>query len=226
MILEIPYDGGPASRQYCVLQYYAQRGILPGIEVTDEGWVRGLKELTEGWETVDGLSRPIWPSCGHRILCAKLGNPVTLYGDCHVARPEGAKCVTMIHCQQCPLRQAITGEPPLPPPRPDLAAIELTLPASTSNRTFQRPTFHDDGSIEYPKGEKEPLDIDGYVRDSSDAWLFHPLWNKCALRHQVAFFKAACGCLSLVSRCNNPAAPEFAQRVSHTICESCPVRKE
>jgi len=145
-------------------------------------------------------------------------------------------------CEVCQLRQE-TGTPPPPPkpfiwtghtgplgptgptpsvPRPDLAAIELTLPAGTSNPTFQRPVFHADGSIEYPKGEKEPLDIDGYVRDG---WLFRPLWNKCAWRHQVAFFKAACGCVSLVSRCNNPQASEFAQRISHTTCESCPVRK-
>ena len=150
------------------------------------------------------------------------------------------------YCELCKLRQETGTPPPTPPPfvwvglpgplgptgprptvpRPDLAAIELTLPASTSNPTFQRPTFHDDGSIEYVKTEKEPLDIDGYVRDENNHWLFHPLWNKCALRHAVAYFKAACGCVTLVMRCNNPQSAEFGQRLAHTTCESCPVRKE
>jgi len=123
--------------------------------------------------------------------------------------------------------------PIVPPsePRPDLAAIALTLPVETpekiADRTFKPPTFHDDGSIEYPKGEKDwepPRDINGYVRDPDNKWLFHPLWPVCGLRHQMAFLKANCGCIDVVMRCNNPQAPEFGQRVAHDTCINCPVR--
>ena len=116
-------------------------------------------------------------------------------------------------------------------PRPDLAAIALTLPiedpAKVSERTFKPPIFHDDGSIEYPKGEKDwepPRDINGYVRDVRNKWLFHPLWPVCGLRHQMAFLKANCGCIDVVMRCNNPQASEFGQRIGHDTCIKCPVR--
>ena len=115
-------------------------------------------------------------------------------------------------CTNCQLRQGSSQGS-----RPDLQAIERTLPASRHTP----PTFHSDGSIEYQRSNSEPLDIDGYVRDSNNHWLFHPLWNECALRHAVAYFKAACGCVTIVSRCNNPQASEFGQRVSHKTCERC-----
>lgn len=117
-------------------------------------------------------------------------------------------------------------------PRPDMAAIALTLPAADpikdAERTFQRPIFHADGSIEYPKREKdwEPPQVpEGFVRDRTNKWKFLPLWPVCQLRNMTAFFKAACGCISLASRCNSPQSPEFARRVAHTTCEACPVRK-
>ena len=122
---------------------------------------------------------------------------------------------------------------PLPPaPRPDLKAIALTLPVESpekvADRTFKTPIFHDDGSIEYPKGEKDwepPQNINGYVRDEQNKWLFHPLWVPCQLRHQMAFMKANCGCIDVIMRCTNPQAPEFGQRLSHEVCAKCPFRK-
>jgi hypothetical protein len=118
-----------------------------------------------------------------------------------------------------------------PEPRPDMAAIALTLPAADSikdaERTFQRPIFHDDGSIEYPKREGDwepPQNINGYVRDTDNKWLFHPLWPPCVLRHQMAFLKANCGCIDVVMRCNSPQSPAFGQRLAHETCANCPVR--
>ena len=65
-------------------------------------------------------------------------------------------------------------------PRPDLAAIELTLPAPDGkDRIFTRPIFEPDGAITYPKREEDwepPKDINGYVRDPNNAWRFLPLW--------------------------------------------------
>ena len=128
-----------------------------------------------------------------------------------------------------------TGPVVLPPsvPRPDLAAIALTLPAvnpeKAAERTFKPPTFHPDGSIEYPRDKKDwepPRDINGYVRDPGNKWLFHPLWVPCQLRHQTAFMKANCGCIDVIMRCNNPQAPEFGQRLPHEACAKCPVRKQ
>ena len=85
------------------------------------------------------------------------------------------------HCHTCPLRQE-TGSPPPPPappqtpdpaaytpgrPRPDLQAIELTLPPHQEGRD-RKVRFEPDGSIVYEKGEGEwepPRPINGYLRD-------------------------------------------------------------
>ena len=128
-----------------------------------------------------------------------------------------------------------TGPVYLPPsvPRPDLKSIALTLPTESpekiADRTFKPPIFHDDGSIEYIKGEgvwEIPKNITGYVRDPNNKWLFHPLWVPCQLRHQTAFMKANCGCIDVIMRCNNPQAPEFMQRLGDETCAKCPVRKQ
>ena len=78
-------------------------------------------------------------------------------------------------------------------PRPDLAAIELTLPApDDKERIFARPIFEPDGAITYPKREEDwepPQNINGYVRDPNNAWRFLPLWLPCALRYQWPFSK-------------------------------------
>ncbi len=120
---------------------------------------------------------------------------------------------------------------PLSVPRPDLASIAMTLPVESpekaAERTFKPPIFHDDGSIEYPKAEKDwepPRDINGYVRDPNNKWLFHPLWPVCGLRYQMAFLKANCGCIDVIMRCNNPQSPEFGARLAHETCAKCPVR--
>ncbi len=121
----------------------------------------------------------------------------------------------------------------MPPsvPRPDLAAIESTLPAPSdkdAERTFKRPIFGSDGSIEYPKGEDDwepPRDINGYLRDPDNKWRFVPLWPSCSLRVQMAVLKANCGCIDVIMRCNNPQCAVFAQRIPYTTCINCPVRK-
>jgi hypothetical protein len=100
-------------------------------------------------------------------------------------------------------------------------------PVKDNERTFRRPIFHADGSIEYPKQEGDwepPQNITGYVRDPDNKWLFHPEWNQCSLRAQSAFLKANCGCIDVIMRCNNPKAETFYQRLSADICAKCPVR--
>jgi hypothetical protein len=132
-----------------------------------------------------------------------------------------------------PPPQPQTTEAPLPPsvPRPDLAAIELTLPTADpeedKERTFHRPIFEANGAITYPKakGEWEPPQIPtGYIRDPSNKWRLLPLWPPCGLRHGLAFIKPNCGCLQIVMRCNNPQAPAYGHRLDHLNCTACLVR--
>ena len=114
-------------------------------------------------------------------------------------------------------------------PRPDLAAIQLTLPTPDGKeRTFVRPVFEPDGAITYPKQEGDwepPRNINGYVRDPENAWRFLPLWLPCTLRHQMAFLKANCGCIDIIMRCNNPQAPAYSHRLDDTACKQCPHRR-
>ena len=111
-------------------------------------------------------------------------------------------------------------------PRPDLQAIELTLPPYQEGRD-RKVRFEPDGSIVYEKGEGEwepPRPINGYVRDPNNAWRFLPLWLPCSLRHASAVRLVNCGCVEIIMRCNNPACHLFADRVGHAACKTCPHR--
>ena len=148
------------------------------------------------------------------------------------------------YCETCPLRQATGTLPPPPPPtptpppatpdpaaytpdqpRPDLKAIELTLPSpDQEQRTFPRPIFEPDGAISYPVGDNDwepPRDISGYIRDPNNPWRFLPLWLPCGLRLPKAFLKAACGCIDINMQCNHPEAATFGQPVPYTACKTC-----
>ena len=144
------------------------------------------------------------------------------------------------HCNACPLRDGEAAEAVTPPtpdpaaytagqPRPDLAAIQLTLPTPDGKeRTFTRPIFEPDGAITYPKREGDwelPQNINGYMRDPNNAWRFLPLWLPCALRYQMAFLKANCGCIDIIMRCNNPQAPAYSHRLDDAACKQCPHRR-
>ena len=149
------------------------------------------------------------------------------------------------HCHICPLRQE-TGSPPpatpMPPPvpdraaytpgrpRPDLQAIELTLPpAEQESQTRPRPVFEPDGAIRYPVRDNDwepPRDINGYVRDPDNPWRFLPLWLPCGLRLPQGFIRATCGCIGLNMRCNQPQAPTFGQQVPSTTCKTCQHRSQ
>jgi hypothetical protein len=113
-------------------------------------------------------------------------------------------------------------------PRPDLVAIELTLPPDDGvKRSFQRPIFESDGTLRYPKheGDWEPPPVpNGYVRDEDDAWRFLPLWLPCALRHQSAYLNDNCGCIVIIMRCNNQSVKYYGNRISADACKNCKLR--
>ena len=102
-------------------------------------------------------------------------------------------------------------------PRPDLAAIELTLPAPDDKRSDFRPP-------DFRAGRRNHLSEAGgglgaaekhqrLCPHPNNAWRFLPLWLPCALRYQMAFLKANCGCIDIIMRCNNPQAPAFGRRL-------------
>ena len=99
--------------------------------------------------------------------------------------------------------------------RPDLVAIELTLPRGHGL------IFQPDGTIVYPPREQEPLDINGYDRDLTNPLQFLPRWLPCSLRHAFAFIKPACGCIDIIMRCNHPHVANFGHRLVAETCQAC-----
>ena len=120
-----------------------------------------------------------------------------------------------------------TLQPVPPAPQSQFSELGLTLPPA---QPTDRPVhFEPDGSIVYEKQEGQwepPRNIDGYARDPNNPLRFIPLWPECQLRYQVAIRYPNCGCINVLMRCNNPEAPEFADRLAYTTCEKCPFRSE
>jgi len=110
-----------------------------------------------------------------------------------------------------------------------LTKLEDTLPPYKEGRDRQV-QFENDGTIVYPEctGQwaEEPREINGYQRDPTDAFRFLPLWRECLLRHGIAVRYAACGCVEVIMRCNNPAATEFGTRLTWEQCRDCTTCKE
>lgn len=98
-----------------------------------------------------------------------------------------------------------------------------TLPPFVEGRDRQS-HFEPDGTLIYDreKGDWEPpRAIDGFETDPNDPWQLKPLWSPCAARLHTAIRFTACGCIGLISRCNEPRA-RFTQRVTFEECEQCP----
>ena len=88
-------------------------------------------------------------------------------------------------CQACPLRQTEGTRPPLVDPeayaqgkfRPDLTAIERTLPPPDGRNGHSRGQFESDGAITYPKRDGDwepPPEPSGYTRDPTTPGVFCP----------------------------------------------------
>ena len=92
-------------------------------------------------------------------------------------------------------------------------------------RPFSRPAIHQDGSIEYPvTGDKPPAEINGYLRDATNKWLFRPTWVPCRLRMSGIKPNKKTGEINVVMVCNNPPAEQFHKFVTAPECATCPVR--
>jgi len=76
------------------------------------------------------------------------------------------------------------------------------------------------------KFEEPPKDINGYERDPNDPYRFVSLWPACIFWHATAVRLVLCGCINVLTRCNNPQAPLFGHRVAHTQCQACQERQQ
>ena len=98
-----------------------------------------------------------------------------------------------------------------------LIGIILTLPED-----YQRIQVHPDGSLEYEKGLDDwesPSPIDGYVRDSENKWLFHPLWESCIWRQYSTILKSQCKCIEVIAKCD-----QSFNWVKFEDCQQCKAR--
>ncbi len=145
------------------------------------------------------------------LACSSAAEGRSPGGDVVVCRVclRSHKQVTPEDCLRCKGLAVQDGTPRHP--RPDLA---LVLPEVWSG-DFTKPTIRLDGSILYRKtGWEYPANINGYERDASNKWLFHPLWPVCDTRTSFAFVRGACGCLQVKMKCRGGP-------VSLEACQEC-----
>ncbi len=109
-----------------------------------------------------------------------------------------------------------------------LSGLARTIRPDGIERTF-KPIFNDDGTIRYEKPILEPGlvpdAINGYRRDDTDPYLFHPTWPPCAARFYSAKIKSN-GCVDVVMACNHPQATTFRQPVDCGTCHGCVLRTQ
>jgi len=110
------------------------------------------------------------------------------------------------------------------PPELHLAMMQHTLPAD-----YQKGQFLPDGSIQYEKRPDDwepPGPIEGYERDTEDAWLFRPLWKSCRMRLYSTVVKEACECIQVVAICSDPESElDEHGKIPFEVCEDCPRRE-
>jgi hypothetical protein len=186
------------------------------------------------------LKRPPMNNCIYR---GQQHYPTQCYLCFNPGCPHFHTATTEIVCTNCAHRAPIRQPPPSYQP-PTLAeelanAPEILPPMNPADIMAGLPPFQEgrdrplhvepDGTIVYePGGDwfEPPMDINGYQRDPVDPLRFIPLWKPCLLRFTFAVRFPRCGCVNLIMRCNNPHAPRFQDRVAHTDCDQCPLRKE
>jgi len=100
--------------------------------------------------------------------------------------------------------------------------VELAIPPDADLK-HGRPAFHDDGSLEYPPGETEPEDIEGYQRDAETPRRFHPVWPECL--HRPLCVSVRDQLLIIAARCQQPATGRMNRIVTMNECQVCTERR-
>lgn len=91
-------------------------------------------------------------------------------------------------------------------------------------KSFGRIRMLPGGVVEYAKkGWEPPPDLDGYDRDTGNAWRFIPKWPPCKKRIQTTSMKS-CGAMSVLTVCANDKCPLKQQQVSFAQCAACQFR--
>lgn len=99
-------------------------------------------------------------------------------------------------------------------------------------RQHGRPVFHCDGRIEYPlpppteEMVTAPPDIQGYRRDETNPFLFHPEWLECTTRMQGLKFDPKSGAVGIKMVCSHPTCEQRMKFVTPDICAACPLRQQ
>lgn len=105
-----------------------------------------------------------------------------------------------------------------------ITVLRQLLPTAV-NLDFLPPIIHDDGSIEYPRRDKDwepPQTPEGYQVDPNNKWLFRPLWKECEGRLWGLRTKP-CGQIELKAYCQHNDCRQFNSRVSYDTCSKCPL---
>ena len=93
-------------------------------------------------------------------------------------------------------------------------------------RSFGKGRFMPDGSLTYPKkGWEPPPDLEGYTRDPGNAWRFLPLWPVCLDRTRTAYIQK-CGAYNVIMTCHSAECPANGEKVTLSLCQGCPFRRE
>lgn len=102
-----------------------------------------------------------------------------------------------------------------------------TLPPYKKERDRQF-HFEPDGTLVYEREEgawEPPRLADGFEADPNDPWRQRPRWRPCTARLYTAVRYPNCGCIGIITRCNEPKAA-FTQRVTPESCQHCPFQEK
>ncbi len=105
--------------------------------------------------------------------------------------------------------------------------LNLLLPDPWPETDFDKPKFHQDGSIEYVRREgnwEPPAPVEGYRADPDNRWLMRPIWPICSQRLYGLLGPRPCGCIGVVGFCRSQESPTPQQRVTLSNCEACPLK--
>jgi hypothetical protein len=109
-----------------------------------------------------------------------------------------------------------------------LQALQTSMPPDDGKpRLFIRPIFHPDGSIEYPQDKiitRDPKEPNGYIRDTNNRFLFHPLWGECTKRMQGLQMDPKTAEVDVKMVCSHPETPHSMKFVTALNCSECPLR--
>jgi hypothetical protein len=99
--------------------------------------------------------------------------------------------------------------------------VEAAIPPDADLK-HGRPKFADDGSFEYPPGDAEVEDLQGYRRNAENPRRFHPAWPDCLCRQLSV--SVSNRMLVIAGKCFQPTAGRLNRTTTLDECQKCPYR--